>query len=125
MPAARRKKKYQDVVIDLDTKKRVTRIKDVTLLFNQPGKPDSVRWIIPEFPPGATRVAIKWEVDSPFLHLGTERPVDMQAAVLLATGNTREPGVYKYNVLFMDDDDVIVGGVDPIIKNDPTPPPST
>jgi len=115
--------KYVTVVIDIDTKtKKIKPVADAHLKFNQPTEPDSVRWEIKRFPAGAKTVMIKWEVDSPFLHLGAE-PADGKTAkaVLIGTGNTRVEGLFKYSVLFLSSTGNIVTGVDPRIINDPVP----
>ena len=115
--------KYATVEIDVDSKtKNVKPVADAHLKFNQPDEPDSVRWEIKKFPAGAKSVLIKWDVDSPFLHLGTEVAVPPVKAVIIGTGNTREEGWFKYSVIFLNARGEIVAGLDPKIFNDPEPP---
>lgn len=101
----------------------------VQVFFEEADRPDGVRWYA-QLPPGATRVAITWELGSPFLNwtvegLGASREERERRGwdvVLAASGNTREKAMFKYTILFLDDDERVVAWVDPRVKNDPVAP---
>ncbi len=95
---------------------------EVQLYFDDPKHPNSVRWAVGKMPKGATRLVVKWDVASPFIHLGVEVPKESESLVLLGTGNVREPGVFHYSVMAVNEEGQILAGVDPKIINDPTPP---
>jgi len=89
----------------------------------QPNKPDgmdSVRWEVSGGDAKKGSPVILWETDSPFYAFGA----DFQKSALLATNNTQVPGLYKYKVLFIDNQGRILGGVDPEIDNEDEPEPN-
>ncbi len=101
----------------------------VQVFFEEADRPDGVRWYV-QLPPGATRVAITWELGSPFLNwtvegLGASREECGRRGwdvVLAASGNTRQRAMFKYTILFLDDEERVVAWVDPRVKNDPVSP---
>jgi hypothetical protein len=115
--------RYYPVRIDFDGTTARCTPDEVQLYFDDPKRPDSVRWAVGPLPKGATRLVIKWDVASPFIHLGVELPQSREEAlVLLGTGNVRETGVFHYSVMAVDEKGQILAGVDPRIRNDPWVP---
>ena len=114
--------KYEEVAVS-GLKARAISVEPSTawVFFNNPNKPDSVRWVFNGLPEGAVSVVIKWDVESPFQNFGAECHGDGRL-VLIGTGNTGIEGLYRYSILFLDEKGQVVAGVDPEVGNDPEPP---
>ncbi|MCD4750354.1 MAG: hypothetical protein K8R59_13365 [Thermoanaerobaculales bacterium] len=74
-----------------------------------------VQWEISGRSSGHT-VRIMWAIDGPFPEIEK-----INEDKFVARGNTRVPGVYKYAVLFVDENGQVKAGVDPDIINEPIP----
>jgi hypothetical protein len=117
------KEKYFRVAIEFEEGTARCTPDEAQLYYDDPGKPDSVRWAVGRMPTGATRLVVKWDVASPFIHLGVEVPqAPGESLVLLGTGNVRETGVFHYSVMAVNEEGQILAGVDPRIRNDPWEP---
>jgi hypothetical protein len=114
---------FCDVSITVKDNKVTVKPDPAHLYYDDPAGPDCLRWKIGPFPKGATRVEIKWETESPLRNMGAEdgNASEKVGAVIVATGNEHIGGMFKYTVLFMDKDDNIIAGKDPMIINDDHP----
>jgi len=112
---------FGEIKISYDSKvgKVICDPMDIVLYHDHVAGPNAVRWAVGEAPPKATRMLIAWESGCPFSRFGSERSTSF--ATLLGTGLARESGVFKYSIIFTDDGGDIVGGIDPLIIDEPRP----
>ncbi len=87
----------------------------VQLYYDSPDGPDSVRWKVASKPQGTAKVKILWDTCGPF---GQVRDADGD---IDGTGNLKKQGSYRYAVLFVDAKGQVLGGVDPLVDNQPEP----
>ncbi len=113
--------RFADVVIAWDAEEETILCDPevVTVYYRYEKGPSSVRWIVESMHPDATRVEIKWETDSPFLHMGAE--IQNGKLCLLGTGNRAVKGLFKYMILFLDGGDQVLAALDPGVRNEPEP----
>lgn len=114
--------KFADVTVSWNpkTKKIEVNPETVQVYHNHPPGPSCVRWIVESMPRKAKRVEIKWDAESPLLHMGAQ--VCTKKFCLVATGNRCKEGMYKYSVSFLDEKDEVIATKDPWVKDDPKPP---
>jgi len=92
--------------------------------------PDCIRWVFPNPPKEVKRVVIEWQDPGPpyrsgrmFEGLGAEASSEgSHLPDLLTFKNTQEQGKFKYAVVCLDADDVVVAEKDPTGANDEQPP---
>lgn len=115
--------RFKDVTLKWDAQeKRILCDPDIAeVYYRHPKGPSCVRWVVESMPRAAKRVEVKWETESPFLHMGAE--IRNKKLCLLGTGNRGKQGLYKYMVLFLDEDDNVVAAIDPGVRDEPEPKP--
>jgi hypothetical protein len=87
----------------------------LTLYYDHPGGPHSVRWRVASRPEGTARIKVLWEREVPFGHVRRRR------GEVHGTANRGRRGSFRYAVLFVDARGQVLAGVDPVIRNEPRP----
>ncbi len=114
--------KFADVTVKWNSQKKRVEVfpETVQVYHNHPPGPKWVKWIVESMPRKATRIEIKWDTESPLLHMGAQ--VCNKKFCLVATGNRCREGMFKYSISFLDDQDEVIAIADPWVKDDPKPP---
>ena len=123
-------KGYREVRVTIDLKnKTVDCDPDPAQCYWKTG-PDCIRWVFPKAPKKVKRVVIEWQNPGPpfkggrmFDGLGAEAStVGSHLPDLITFKNTQVQGKFKYSVVCLDGEDVVVAEKDPTGANDEQPP---